>query len=179
MAKRSRGQVGNLQTTAAFNILYERTHLNVYRFIYGLHGGPTEEVEDLTATTFLRAWKARHQYKGNLEAALGWLLQIARNLVIDTHRHQTRRGSSQDIEKHILPDPAKGPEENLADRETFKTLWTLIDNLSVRQREIIVLRYILGWRVKQIAVHLEMSENTVSVNIRRSLQRIRQNWPTT
>jgi DNA-directed RNA polymerase specialized sigma24 family protein len=32
---------------------------------YGLTGGPLEEVEDLTADTFARAWKARHTFGGD------------------------------------------------------------------------------------------------------------------
>ncbi|TLN05422.1 sigma-70 family RNA polymerase sigma factor, partial [bacterium] len=34
------------------------------------------------------------------------------------------------------------------------------------------LRYVLGWRVNQIAVHLNMPENTVSVSLHRALHRL-------
>lgn len=42
---------------------------------------------------------------------------------------------------------------------------------------MIVLRYVLGWPVKRIAEHLDMLENTVSVNLRRILQRMQRDWP--
>ena len=52
-----------------------------------------------------------------------------------------------------------------------------MENLSDQNREILVLRYLLGWKVKDIGNHLELKENTVSVYIRRSLSQIRENWP--
>ena len=42
---------------------------------------------------------------------------------------------------------------------------------------MLVLRYMLGWRVQQIAAYLETLDNTVSVTIRRMLERLRQQWP--
>jgi RNA polymerase sigma factor (sigma-70 family) len=53
----------------------------------------------------------------------------------------------------------------------------LLHTLSSQHREILVLRYLLNWRVKEIAEHLEMKENTVSVYIRRALKQLRQSWP--
>jgi RNA polymerase sigma-70 factor (ECF subfamily) len=167
----------SLRSAEAFQQFYTRSHLMVFRFIYGLHGGPGDEVEDLTAETFERAWKARRRFSGSEKAALGWLLKIARNLVIDAHRRQKTRGFSQDIEKTIIPADELDPEKQLLVREQVKTLWLLLDGLSEQQREILVLRYILGWQVQDIGSHLEMKENTVSVTIRRAIKRLRREWP--
>jgi DNA-directed RNA polymerase specialized sigma24 family protein len=35
----------------------------------------------------------------------------------------------------------------------------------------------LGWPVKRIGEHLGLLENTVSVTLRRTLQRMRERWP--
>ena len=86
------GQSISLRNAESFAKLYDRAHVIVFRFIYSLHGGPPQEVEDLTAETFSRAWKARHRFSGNESAAIGWLLQIARNLVIDAHRRPVFAG---------------------------------------------------------------------------------------
>ncbi|HBX68532.1 MAG TPA: hypothetical protein DEH25_03885, partial [Chloroflexi bacterium] len=58
----------NLRNSEAFQKLYAQRYLTVYRFIYGLHGGPSEDVEDLTAETFVRAWKARRRFRGTERA---------------------------------------------------------------------------------------------------------------
>ena len=167
----------SLQDAENFQQFYARSHLIVFRFIFGLHGGPEEDIEDLTAETFIRAWKSRRRFNGTEQAALGWLLKIARNLVIDTHRRQKSRGFSQDIEQHIIPSDDPNPEEQALTREQVKVLWSLLLTLPAQQREILVLRYMLGWRVQDIGKHLEMKENTVSVYIRRAIKRLRADWP--
>src|SRR5689334_4070515 len=72
----------------SFAHLYETTHLFVFRYVYGLSGGPAEEAEDLTAETYARAWKTSSHFRGDERAALGWLLRIARNLAIDLARRR-------------------------------------------------------------------------------------------
>ncbi|MFN2152431.1 MAG: RNA polymerase sigma factor [Anaerolineales bacterium] len=167
----------SLRDARSFQQFYERCNLMVFRFIFGLHGGPTEDVEDLAAETFVRAWKSRRRFSGTEQAARGWLLKIARNLVIDAHRRQKSRGFSQDIELHIIPSDEPNPEAQVQVQEQIKVLWTLLQTLPDQQREILVLRYILGWRVQDIGDHLAMKENTVSVYIRRAIKRLRENWP--
>ena len=176
--KRATQEHISLRDAETFQQLYARNHLIIFRFIYGLYGGPTEDVEDLTAEVFMRAWRSRRRFSGSEQAALGWLLKIARNLVIDAHRRETTRGFSQDIERHIIPSDDLDPEEQTQIREQVKTLWSLLHKLPDQHREILVLRYILGWQVQDIGNHLEMKENTVSVYIRRAIKRLRQNWPT-
>jgi RNA polymerase sigma factor (sigma-70 family) len=68
------------------------------------------------------------------------------------------------------------PEEQVALREQFKHLWSLLHDLPDDKREVVVLRYMLGWKVKEIALYLRKEENTVSVFIRRCLQQIRDEW---
>jgi RNA polymerase sigma-70 factor (ECF subfamily) len=159
--------------------VYQSHHLVVFRFIYGLNGGPIEDVEDLTTITFLRAWKSRRRFRGSQDAALGWLLRIARNLVIDTHRREKRRGMLVDIEKQPLSTDDPLPEERLSHDERIQVLQKSLAKLPEHHREMIVLRYLLGWRVKDIATHLEMSDNTVSATIRRILKRLQESWPET
>jgi RNA polymerase sigma-70 factor (ECF subfamily) len=172
-----------LQDPESFRDLYNHTQLNIFRFIYGLHGGPAEEVEDLTCDTFLRAWKARLRFKGNKQEALCWLLTIARHLVIDEHRrkkYQWERNSlSIDSEnfKEAWISTNESPEEKTAAVEQFATLWEVLQKLPDDKREVLVLRYMIGWQVKQIAEYMHKEENTVSVMIRRCLEKIRRDWP--
>jgi RNA polymerase sigma-70 factor, ECF subfamily len=69
------------------------------------------------------------------------------------------------------------PENQIYIREQFIQLWKALHALSDDKREILVLRYMLGWRVKDIAELVHKEENTVSVSIRRSLEEVRQSWP--
>lgn len=173
----------SLQDPDAFSILYERTHIIIFRFIYGMHGGPVEEVEDLTCDTFLRAWKGRNRFNGDEHDALCWLFTIARRLVIDAYRYKKVRRkelvvSLDDSNFEFIRTPNQAsPEERAVIQEQFKCLWQLVQNLPIDRREMLVLRYMLGWKVKEIASYLRRDENTISVYIKRCLVQLRQEWP--
>jgi RNA polymerase sigma-70 factor (ECF subfamily) len=166
-----------LNTPASFSAFYERTHLPVFRYLYGLTDGPQEDVEDLTVEAFLRAWRARRTFQGDADAALGWLMKIARRLVIDDYRRRKARPVTQGDIPIEFPAANPQPEEFAETEEEQHLLWSLVRALPDEPREMLVLRYLLGWRVNQIAEYLEIPENTVSVNIHRSLERLRQEWP--
>jgi RNA polymerase sigma-70 factor (ECF subfamily) len=173
----------SLQDPEKFRDFYNRTQLIIFRFIFGLHGGPIEEVEDLTCDTFLRAWNGRDRFKGNDHDALCWLFTIARHLVIDKFRrkkiHLDSNALSLDSDQfnEVWISTHDTPEEQTALREQIAMLWQVVQNLPDDKRELLVLRYMVGWQVKQIAEYVHKEENTVSVIIRRCLEQIRQDWP--
>src|SRR5689334_6426319 len=156
------GWVSPLRTAEAFAELYAQSHLLVYRYIYGLHGGPSEDVDDLAAETYLRAWRHRERFDGDREAATGWLLHIARNLVVDAHRRRGVRGVPEPLDEADWAAPGQTPEAAVQLREDEAALVAALSGLPVERREMVVLRYLLGWRVKAIAAHLGLAENTVS-----------------
>lgn len=160
----------------AFTRLYENTYPSVFRYIFGLNGGFQQEAEDLTAETYARAWRTRQRFHGDDRAALGWLLRIAKNLVIDLSRRSKVREVDEEIDVERLVDKSQTPELNAITREQIVTLWRLLGTLPESTREMLVLRYMLGWQVKQIAKYVETNENHVSVTIRRALTRLRQDW---
>jgi RNA polymerase sigma-70 factor, ECF subfamily len=166
----------SITDTSVFSHLYEKTHLAVFRYVYGLTGGPLPEVEDMTAEVYTRAWKTRDYFNGSEQAALGWLLRIAKNLVIDLARRQKAHEVNEEINIELLVDPDELPELDIIAREQIKTLWRMLGLLPEESREMLVLRYILGWQVKQISEYVGISENNISVTIRRALQRLRNDW---
>jgi RNA polymerase sigma-70 factor, ECF subfamily len=171
-----KGKESTILNRDTFSRLYEKTYLTVFRFVYGFSGGPLQEAEDLTAETFVRAWNARQRFRGDEKAALGWLLQIARNLVTDLSRRRKVRDDVEDIPVDLLVDPSL-PELDVITREQVTILWQMLGTVAEDVREMLVLRYILGWQVRQIAVHLGLNENTVTVTIRRALKSLQRDWP--
>lgn len=172
---RDRGN--SLQNAQTFTRMYEQTYLTVFRYVYGLSAGSRQEAEDLTAETFARAWKQRHRFTGDEQAALGWLLRIARNLAIDASRRRKVRDEEESPSVESLLDRSLGPEMDVIAREQIAILWQMMGALPARTREMLVLRYMLGWQVRQIANYLDMNENTISVTIRRTLKSLQVEWP--
>jgi RNA polymerase sigma-70 factor, ECF subfamily len=167
----------SLNQPQAFEQLYNSTHLQVFRFVYSLHGGPQAEVEDLTAETYLKAWRSRNGFSGDSHAALAWLFRIARNLVIDSYRRSRGLEPDQALDENFMADPGQGPEELYLQQEGFGMVWKALQSLPLQQREMIILRHMFNWPVKDIAAYLNMSENTISVNLRRQLPRLRKLLP--
>ncbi|HEX2978975.1 MAG TPA: sigma-70 family RNA polymerase sigma factor [Anaerolineaceae bacterium] len=155
-----------------FSQFYENTHLNVYRYVMALCGGDERQAEDVTTDAYLRAWRNRKAYSGSAETALGWILTIARRSLIDEFRKKSARPFEDDLGDDMV-DPTGDIERNILSEEITDQVIQALQQISVNQREIIVLRYVLGWRVSEIATHLAIEENTVSVAIHRTLKRLR------
>ena len=161
-----------IASRASFRALYELNRLPVFRYVYALTSGSQEDAEDLTAETFLRAWKGRHQFQGEMDAAIGWLIRIAKSLVIDEYRRSGR--ATRNLPMPLEPEST--PEQTAVHEEQQKFLLRLVADLPDEQREMIVLRYMLGWRVNAIARHMGASENKISVSLHRTLSKLRETW---
>ena len=161
-----------IASPASFRAMYELNRLPVFRYVYALTSGSQADAEDLTAETFLRAWKARHQFQGELDSAIGWLIRIAKRLVIDDYRRTARANRNSPT----VVNSESGPEQTAIQQEQQRLLFRLVANLPDEQREILILRYLLGWRVSDIARHTGASENKVSVSLHRILSKLREKW---
>ena len=162
-----------LASPEAFAQFYEQAHLSVFRYGMVLCAGDQDEAEDLTAQAFFRAWEKRRQFTGDPAAALGWVITIARNLLID------RRRSAAIHPVEPIPDEALAGEESnveeiLIDAERLQDVLEILRDLPFPQGDIVTLRYVLGWQVKTIASHLGLAENTVSANLRRALAKVQR-----
>ena len=160
-----------LQRPEEFARFYEQAHLSVFRYMMVLCAGSQSEAEEITAEAFLRAWEKRQQFSGSLEAALGWVITIARNLLIDRRRSQGAHPVESGIDES-LPDLGRNIESLLVGEEQMQQVLDAIASLPFPQRDMLILRYVLGWRVKAIAAHLGRTENTVSVDLRRALAKL-------
>ncbi|HEY1014934.1 MAG TPA: sigma-70 family RNA polymerase sigma factor [Herpetosiphonaceae bacterium] len=158
---------------AAFAALYRQAYPHVFRYAYALRGGPAAEVEDLVAETFLRAWTHRGSFDGTPDAAVGWLITIARRLVIDQHRRASRQPALVDASA-IEPVAPQELDAAFQRQEHTETVVAILQRLGDADRELLTLRYILGWPVRRIADHQQKSQNAVSVALRRALDRARE-----
>ncbi len=153
--------------------MYEANRTSVFRYIYSSIGGETNDAEDITAETFIRAWKARHTFEGDIDSAIGWLIGIAKRLIIDNYRRKAIR-KTESLNREIKSETSTEEEILLAQQK--EELLQLLQNLPNDQREILTLRYVLNWKVNQIAAHMKLSENHVSVIIHRTLAELRNQW---
>lgn len=159
-----------LASRAAFSDFYERTHRSVFRYVMAMTGDQGES-EEITADAYFRAWRRRETFSGDDDAAMGWIITIARRQAIDRLRSVQRHPQAELDDG--LPSADIDIDDLVVADEQVGLVWQALRDLPWQQREVLVLRYMFGWRVQAIAAHLELSENAVSVRIRRALQKMK------
>ena len=75
-----------------------------------------------------------------------------------------------------ISDLSPGPEQTVIDGERINVIWNISQNLSEEVREILTLRYVLDWRIKQISSYTRKSETAVSMTIHRALRSIQEDY---
>ena len=160
-----------------FKLIYDTYYLQVYRYMLSRLSFDQSLAEDLTAETFFKAWKKRRSFQGTWDSVRYWVFRIARNSLID----YTRKKRPDDLTEQIIETTAGDNlrDQHLIRQEESQLLWDIFHQLSEDKTEILILRYILKWQVKDIAAFLDINENAASKRIQRALEAIRDQWPQT
>jgi RNA polymerase sigma-70 factor (ECF subfamily) len=134
----------------------------------------------LTQDTFLRAWNARASFRGD-SSINTWLMRIALNLVRDhtrTNRFRFWKKAAAtaidvaDVASHI-PQNSSSVEARLIASEQLALIWDTVAELSSRQREIFLLRFVEGLEIPDIASVTGLPVSTVKSHLYRALGTIR------
>jgi RNA polymerase sigma-70 factor (ECF subfamily) len=144
---------------AELETLYDATLEQVYGFVLLRVGGHVPTAEDLTQETYL-ALAREIAERGVPPAPLPWLLRVARYTVIDWYRRQERtaaRITGWSDEAEQVPAASPGIDR-FADRELLRAALAAIPPA---QRIALVLRYLDGLTVREIAAELDKSEHAV------------------
>lgn len=129
--------------------------------------------EDLTATTFEKAWKHRGRYRRDLAAFSTWLLTLARNVAAD-HFRKPRREVSLETLRHQARDDST--EETVQRGDEFGRLYALLNQLSAREQELVALKYGGGLTNRDIAQLMRLSESNVGTILHRVVSKLRAKW---
>jgi RNA polymerase sigma-70 factor (ECF subfamily) len=136
--------------------------------------------QSLTQDTFLRAWNARASFRGDC-AISTWLMRIALNLVRDhtrTDRFRFWKRVSEtavdvsDISSHV-PHRDSSLESRLIANEQLTLVWESVAQLSERQRNVFLLRFLDELELSEIANITGLPVSTVKTHLYRALASIR------
>jgi RNA polymerase sigma-70 factor (ECF subfamily) len=137
----------------------------VYAYVaYRIGDGP--DAEDVTSDVFERALRYRDSFDPGRGPAVAWLIGIARRAIDDHYLKRTPVPLAE------LPDAADPvlTEERVVRRLTVAAA---VDQLDVRDRELIALRFGADLTARQIGELLAMSTNSVEVALHRAMSRLR------
>jgi RNA polymerase sigma-70 factor (ECF subfamily) len=151
--------------------LYERYEPSIRRFLY-YRLGDAQTAEDLTTEVFLRMIQALPGYQQREAPFQAWLFQIARNLIIDHARRMNARN-------HIALDenlaaPGALPESEAARSMTRDQLQRALGHLPDAQCDVVVMRFVAGMSITEVAQALNRSESAIKALQARGLERLYQ-----
>jgi len=162
-----------------FESLVRQHRPRIFRFLLASLRDP-ETAENLTQDCFVRAFKARDQFRGGSRVGT-WLMHIAANLVRDHEASSRlkfwRRKLRPDLDPNDIsdwiPDQQKSPEAMALAKEQVKAIWRAAASLSERQRTVFLLRFVEDMDLLEIAAVTGMKEGTVKTHLFRAVQSVR------
>ncbi len=149
---------------------------------------PKTDTSDVVQQTLIQAYQALDQFRGSTSHEMaGWLRRILTNnlahLVRDFGRE--KRDLQREVSlAQIVADSSAGwdawlaadqssPSERADRNETLLRLATALEQLPADQREAVELHYCHGWKLVEIAAHLERSVPSVAGLVQRGVIRLR------
>jgi RNA polymerase sigma-70 factor (TIGR02960 family) len=162
-------------------------HVHCYRVL-----GSAQDAEDALQETLLSAWRGLGDFEER-STLRTWLYSIATSRCLDALRAARRRPQMDvpiftfhppeptrmgevlwlepypDLLLDGLTDPAPGPEARYEAREAISLAFvTALQLLPPRQRVVLVLRDVLGFRANEVALMLETTEESVTSALKRA-----------
>ena len=134
--------------------------------------GSRTEAEDAVQETLLRAWRHHARFQGRCRLD-SWLYRIASNVCVDMLNARSKQAEPVDpaslqgvaFEGAADADPA---EQTLTDEAFRLALVVAIDRLPARQRAVLTLREVFGWRTSEVAELLGITVAAVNSLLQRA-----------
>ncbi|AKF06416.1 RNA polymerase sigma factor RpoE [Sandaracinus amylolyticus] len=144
-----RAQAGD---AAAFREIFRNHRSDVSRVVFRMIG-PGPEIEDVVQEVFLHVYRSLPSFRGESRFST-WLYRLA----VNVSRMHLRKGRSRprftDVEVPEGPQdgaPHETPDVIVERQERVRTLYRLLDQLSDKKREVLVMHDFDGVPAKEIA----------------------------
>jgi len=178
------------QPVESIELRLERHRVELTAYCYRMLGS-TFEAEDAVQEAFLRAWRSFDSFEGRA-AFRSWLYQIATNVCLDMLNGRQRRARPMDLGPAQTADTPLGPRvretnwiEPVPDslvlqaesdpavtaelRESIRLAFVAaLQHLAPKQRAVLILKDVLGWRASEIAGLLDTTVAAVTSALQRA-----------
>jgi RNA polymerase sigma-70 factor (TIGR02960 family) len=196
-AKRARARAGDEDAFRELTEPHRRElQLHCYRIL-----GSMQDAEDLVQETLLAAWRGLEAFEGR-SSVRTWLYRIATNRCLNALRARSRRPKEvqamsdaleptrrvdpiwlepyPDVLLEGIPDHSPGPAARYEARESIELAFiAALQGLPPRQRAVLVLRDVLGFRNPEVAEMLDTGEASVKGALQRARAALRERLPDT
>jgi RNA polymerase sigma-70 factor (ECF subfamily) len=145
----ARAQAGDME---AIRFLYARYKDNVYGYVLSILRDH-HEAEDVTQHVFLKLMSVIHKYQPREVPFTSWMLRVARNVAVD-HLRQRRPLPCEKVY-----EPSRRADE--VGRERRWGIEQALVELPQDQREVVVLRHLVGLTPAEIGDRMRRTEASI------------------
>lgn len=160
----------------AFGVLYQRYVDRIYNYVY-YRVGNHADAEDLTSRVFFRALQHIGRYQDQGVPFSAWLYRIARNMVANWHRDNSRRQflALDDVAQWRFSED--GPEVTAQFAENKELLLTALRRLPPDRQEMLILKFVDRLPNAEIGRIMGRSEGAIKSLYHRTLLALRDEMP--
>ncbi|RWZ60228.1 RNA polymerase sigma factor SigX [Halobacillus fulvus] len=161
-----------------FDELYDEYHHDLFQFLIYMVKD-RDLAEDLVQDVYLKVLKSHDSFTGK-STRKTWLFSIARHVAIDYFRKKKRKRTrvmeffDWGEKGEELKDRQDLPEEVAIQNEELKQVYIALDECTVDQRSVIILRFIQGMSIQEAATILGWSESKVKTTQHRAMKALRK-----
>jgi|SRR5690625_327976 len=163
-----------METT--FNKLYDQYHVDLYQYVYYMVKNK-QLAEDIVQDVYIKVLKSYNNFRGE-SSEKTWLFSIARYTTIDYFRKQQRQknklasffNKEQDFSRIKDQDPL--PEEVVQLNDDMQQIYRLLDQCTLDQKNVLILRFLQSLSIHETAEILEWSESKVKTTQHRAIKKL-------
>lgn len=156
----------------AFQVIYEYTSKDIYKTVVFLVGSQHEDVDDIVNEVYIQMWKSVTNYDMNRSFRF-WLHGLVVKQVQDWRRKSWRRFRIFEKKKMYEQDRSYIMHEDILHKETRNELVEIVQKLSYKHREVIIMRYFHEYSMEEIAALFQIPIGTVKSRLHTALKRLR------
>ncbi|MEO8349376.1 MAG: sigma-70 family RNA polymerase sigma factor [Acidobacteriota bacterium] len=169
----------------AFERMVRSFQDRIFSFALRLAGN-REDAEEIAQDAFVRAYRALRTYPADRIRTLAlqaWLYRIALNVARNRFRVKRARvvslhaggenGEEARRAWEAPDDPRERPDSLLENKQSRAGIAALVATLPERYRAALVLRYVEGLRLEEVAAILEQPVGTAKSNVHRAVNLLR------
>jgi RNA polymerase sigma-70 factor (ECF subfamily) len=157
-----------------FTPLYKRYRDPIYWYLRA-RVSRDEDAADLTQQVFLQALERLHQYQERKGSFAAWLFAIARHAATNSHR-RPRLVAWDYLPPALQTTETDTTEADVLQRESVARITQLLESLPVPKRELLVLRFVSGLTIPDIAAILGKSPEATRKELRRTLDTLKERY---
>ncbi len=151
-----------------FTCLFNRYDKKLLRYIRRMSMTTDEEANDILQDSFIKIWRNINEYDSNLKLS-SWIYRIVHNETVSHYRKNVSHGKDKiiNIDNVEYFDISDDNDSGYSEEQEITT-HMILQKMSLKYREVIVLSYLEGMNYTEISDVLKIPEGSVASRINRA-----------